>query len=542
MGDPDLIWDKIQAIGMATPSIKLAFINLRARTKDWHHIIMVPLGIMALSAAVKKAFGDRIEVRLFDCTTHPEHEEPDEAIRKFLEEFRPAVVGIRGFSSQADEFPIVARIAKEVDPKVVVLAGGPHASTNSPSLYKIKDIDYVAPYEGDEVLVEVLENVMAGRSNDGVMGLGRGDADGQPLINPARPQIKDLDTLPFPDYDVINLDAYQGRLAMTDFLTRRKFTSLFTSRGCYYACSYCHTNFGKRMRYRSVNNVLDEIQSLVEQRGVGEFHIIDDIFNADRERAMGIFEGVVRRGLDVNFAFPNGLRADLMDEEFIAAARAAGTYTWALAVESASPRIQKQVRKFNKLDKVFQAIEWSDKHGIFTCTFNMLGFPTETEEEMRMTLDFNMNSKAHFTHFFVVTPYEGTSMYDTLERFGINISDLDPEQLGYQVFSGSDEHSSISRVPRSKIQSLIVEGVQRFYFDPVRLARMMELNHNHVHLALHVETRRWSAGYDWNNMPSPETARLLARLYADARAADAARCAHLPEPPAALLAETLSPA
>ena len=268
MGDPDLIWDKIQAIGMATPSIKLAFINLRARTKDWHHIIMVPLGIMALSAAVKKAFGDRIEVRLFDCTTHPEHEEPDEAIRKFLEEFRPAVVGIRGFSSQADEFPIVARIAKDVDPKVVVLAGGPHASTNSPSLYKIKDIDYVAPYEGDEVLVEVLENVMAGRSNDGVMGLGRGDADGQPLINPARPQIKDLDTLPFPDYDVINLDAYQGRLAMTDFLTRRKFTSLFTSRGCYYACSYCHTNFGKRMRYRSVNNVLDEIQSLVEQRGV----------------------------------------------------------------------------------------------------------------------------------------------------------------------------------------------------------------------------------------------------------------------------------
>lgn len=524
---------------MGETPLRLAFVNLRARTKDWHHIIMVPIGIMALSAAVKRAFGERVEVRLFDCTIFPEHEDPDAAFRKFLEEFNPHVVGIRGFSSQAEEFPIVARIAKEVNPSVLVLAGGPHASTNSPGLYQIKDIDYVAPHEGDEVIVELLENVMAGRTNEGVMGLGRGDAEGNPLINSGRPQIKDLDSLPFPDYDVINLDSYQGRLAMTDFPTQRKFTSIFTSRGCYYTCSYCHTNFGKRMRYRSVGNVLDEIQMLVEKHGVGEFHIIDDIFNADRERAMGVFEGVQKRGLDVLFAFPNGLRADLMDEDFVAAARAGGTYMWSLAVESASPRIQKQVRKFNKLEKVFQAIEWADKHKIYTCTFNMLGFPTETEEEMRMTLDFNMQSKAHLTHFFVVTPYEGTSMHETLERFGVNTAELDPELLGYQVFSGSDEHSSISKVPRSKIQSLIVEGVQRFYFDPVRMARMIELHYSPVQLALQLERRRWSAGYDWTNIPSREAARLLAKLFAEARATDPIGCAHLPVPPAELLAEAL---
>ena len=524
----------------ATPMVsnsplRIAFVNLRARTNDWHHIIMVPLGIMYLSAAIKKAFGERIEVKLFDCTTFPEHEDPDAAIRKWLEEFRPALLGIRGFSSQADEFPLVARIAKEVDPSMLVLAGGPHASTNSPSLYKIKDIDFVAPYEGEEVLIEVVEALLAGHPIEGLMGLGRGGPDGAPLINPARPAIQNLDALPMPDYDIINLDAYQGRLAMTDFLTRERFTSIFTSRGCYYACSYCHTNFGKRMRYRSVESIIDEIQQLMEVRGVREFHIIDDIFNADRERAMGVFNEVVRRGWKINFAFPNGLRADLMDEEFIIAARAAGTYHWSLAVETASPRLQKQVRKFNKLDRVFNSIELSDKHGIFTCIFNMLGFPTETEEEMRMTLDFSLQSKAHMTHFFVVTPYEGTSMYDTLEKFGVNVSELDPEQLGYQNFGGSDAHSTISQVPRSRIQELIVEGVQRFYFDPVRLARSMQLNHNHAHLALHIETRRWSAGYDWNTYPDRTTARLLAQLYHEARLLDPKRCEHLPVPPAELL-------
>jgi hypothetical protein len=110
----------------------------------------------------------------------------------------------------------------------------------------------------------------------------------------------------------------------------------------------------------------------------------------------------------------------------------------------------------------------------------MLGFPTETEDEMRATIDFNLSSAAHVTHFFVVTPYEGTTMHQELERWGIHSEQLDDELLGFQNFSGSDEHGSISPVPRSKIQGLIVEGVQRFFFDPRRLARMIELSHNPV--------------------------------------------------------------
>ena len=152
-----------------------------------------------------------------------------------------------------------------------------------------------------------------------------------------------------------------------------------------------------------------------------------------------------------------------------------------------------------------------------------------------MTIDFSLRSAAHMTHFFVVTPYEGTTMYQELAKYGIRADQLDREQLGYQNFSGSDEHGSLSKVPRSRIQELIVDGVRRFYFDPDRLARMMELNHNHAHLALHLETRRWAAGYDWNTIPSPRATRLLAALFDQARAMDPERCSHLPPAPPHLI-------
>ena len=523
-----------QTCRRSTP-LRVGFVNLRARTRDWHHVIMVPLGIMYLSAAIKRTLGDQVAVDLFDATTHPELQAPDDAMRAWLRAFQPDVVAIRGFSSQAAEFPIVASMAKEERPGCLVLAGGPHASTGSAQLYAIEDIDLICPNEGEEVIVDVLRCVLERRPCADVPGIGWRGRDGRPEHAMPRPQVQDLDALPFPDYDVIDLDAYQGRVTMTDFLPRARFSSLFTSRGCYYRCSYCHTNFGKRVRYRSVDNVLDEMSMLMETQGVREFHIIDDIFNADRDRALAIFDAIVRRGWKVHLAFPNGLRADRMDEEFVQAARQAGTYYWALAVETATPRLQKLVRKHNKLERVFETIELSDKHDIITCTFNMLGFPTETEQEMCETIRYTLRSKAHLTHFFAVTPYEGTSLHDELGTWGIDPSELDDELLGYQHFEDSENCSTLGPVSRKQIETLIVQANQRFYFDPVRLGRMIELHPDPVHLALHVELRRWAAGYDWATIPDRRAARLLAGLFTAARARDPKRCARLPVPPDDLL-------
>jgi len=512
--------------------LRIALVNLRALINEWHHIRMVPLGLLYISAAAKHAYGDRIEVRLFDlavCGT-PQPLKLKEALHAFLEESRPDLVGIRGFSSQAAEFLHVARAAKEVNPDCLVIAGGPHASTGSLDLFMAEDIDLVVRGEGEMTFVEIVGNLLEGRDHTATTGVGWLE-NGEPVRTPQQQPILDLDTLPFPDYSLIDLDQYQGEITMTDFLARTRFTSLFTSRGCPYRCTYCHTIFGKRLRTRSVQNVIAEMAELIETHEVREFHIVDDIFNADRTRAIAIFDEIARRGWNISIAFPNGLRGDRMDEEFISAARAAGTYQWALAVETASHRLQKQVQKFNKLDRLRDTIALSDRYGVVTTTFNMLGFPTETEDEMRATIDFNAESAAHIAHFFVVTPYEGTRLHDELvlrpREHGVP---PDPCSQGYMDFSSTDGHDSLCAVPRSRIAVLVREAVRRFYFDgPTRLTRMGELSawqHNPASLAQFIHRRLQAAGLSVSTVTAP-VRTVLTDLFTRAKAAEPELFSHL---------------
>ncbi|MEW6074327.1 MAG: radical SAM protein [Planctomycetota bacterium] len=525
-------------------ALRIALVNLRSNSNDWHHLMMVPLGLMYVSAALKRAFGDEVEVRQFDMMTLPYHTEGYDKVRAFLAEANPDVVGIRGFTTQAAEYPLVAAMAKEVNPACISIAGGPHASTRSKTLFESEAIDYVCVEEGEETVVEFVGNLLAGRPQEGTLGLGWLDG-GQIHFNPPRPLIQDLDALPFPDYSIIDLDAYQGQLAMTDFLTKGRFSSLFTSRGCPYRCVYCHDNFGKRVRYRSVESVIAEIDYLMSEHGVTDFQIVDDIFNANKKRAIAIFNEVVRRGWKIWFAFPNGLRGDLFDDEFVAAAKEAGAYHWGIAVETATPRLQKLIKKNNKLDRVFEAIELSDKHGVFTATFNMLGFPTETEDEMMETVNFSLRSKAHITHLFVATPFEGTEFFEMMVAAGYQ---LDTGRIGQGVtnFAADNTEQDYALVPRPRIEAIMVDAIGRFHFDARRMQRMIALTdfgHNHAHLAMHLERRRWTAGLDYAIIAQrdPAAARQLAWLNSTAKAQEPELCKYLPDPPAELLAVAAGP-
>lgn len=514
--------------GGARGPLRIALVNLRSQNDDWHQIVMVPLGVMYISSALKRAFGSEVDVALFDMTLCPARADTAPLVRAFLQRHRPDVVGLRGFSSHADQFPVVAGLAKKLNPECLVIAGGPHASTGSRGLHAEESIDAVVAGEGEETIVELVGNLLAKRPFRETPGLSWFEGN-EVRKSPSRPMIQDLDDIALPDYSLLDLNAYQRQMTMCGFLPEGKFTSIFTSRGCHYRCTYCHDNFGKRVRYRSVDSVIDEIGYLIEEHGVDEFHVIDDIFNADRKRAIGIFNEVVRRGWKIRFAFPNGLRGDIMTEEFVAAAREAGAYHWAIAVETATPRIQKLVKKHNQLDKVVEAIEMSDRHGVFTCTFNMLGFPGETEAEMQATIDLNLESKAHMMAVFAVTPYEGTTLFDETS----SAEDGELGSGGYHRFSEEVADPGLSDVPRSRIQELIVDAYARFYFSGDRLQRMMELSsscHSLVHLALNLEERRWAANYSFDTLPDARAARSLADLNRRARELAPELCSHLPVP------------
>ena len=188
-------------------------------------------------------------------------------------------------------------------------------------------------------------------------------------------------------------------------LPLRKYLSLFSSRGCPCKCTYCHEVFGKRFRAGSPERLVAELEHYVKVFGVTDFEFLDDIFNFDRKRVLEICDLIAKRNLKLRINFPNAVRTDALTEEVLDALVGAGLYHSAFALESGSPRIQKFMRKRLNIDKFLQGVKWATNRGVFAHGFAMLGFPTETEEDMKATLEVACNSRLHTAAFFTVIPF-----------------------------------------------------------------------------------------------------------------------------------------
>ncbi|HNX82694.1 MAG TPA: radical SAM protein, partial [Candidatus Omnitrophota bacterium] len=285
---------------------------------------------------------------------------------------------------------------------------------------------------------------------------------------PVQPFIDDLDEIPFPAWDLIDIDRYShcGVLLMNTMLAGRRYMGVFTSRGCPYQCVFCHNIFGKSWRKRSAENVFAEIKVLHDTYGVDEIHFFDDIFNLDRERVKKICDLIIQDGMHVRLAFPNALRADILDRETVLKLKEAGAYAITFALETSSVRLQKMLHKNIDLDVLSEMIVYSSKIGLLTKCYTMLGFPTETEEEMTGTIDFVCNLPLEAASFFVVTPQKGTPMYAMIQcmfpDFSVNFNQ-------YNYYMPNNRYEKLLGLPISQFQR---KAYRKFFFNIPRLLRL----------------------------------------------------------------------
>jgi len=230
-----------------------------------------------------------------------------------------------------------------------------------------------------------------------------------PIVTPPRPQVIDFDRLPIPDRSLVNYDRYGNDIGLAMV---RNTIVLQATRGCPYNCLYCHKIWPKRHVVRSAENIFREVE-LYYRMGVRRFVFADDIFNLDVKNSTRFFELIIKNGLDVHLFFPNGLRSDLLTPGYIDLAVEAGTVGLGLALETASPRLQKLIRKHLNLDKLRANIEYISKKypQVVLELFTMHGFPTETEDEALMTLEFIKNLKwVDFPYVHILKIYPNTDM------------------------------------------------------------------------------------------------------------------------------------
>lgn len=363
-----------------------------------------PLGLLYV-AAVLEARGHAVRV-IDEDVDHVS----GGALKRCIEEAHPDVVGITSTTPVFPHAASIAALAKAAGDITVVL-GGIHATIAAEESIKNDAIDAVVRGEGEDSAVLLVEALEKGKQLDGIEGISF-KRDGEVVHTPQRGLITDLDRLPFPGRHLLRRPfAYEPPDALY-----RPTTTIMTSRGCPYGCTFCCTKqiFGRRLRFRSIANVIEEIEHLVRNYGVREVQIMDDCFTAKRERVFEFRDALRTRGLTPAIAFGNGLRADQVDDEIMSALREIGVYSVGFGVESGNEEILARIKKGTTLETIRNAFRLSKRYGFETWGFFMIGLPGESRETIRDTIRFAKELDPDFAKFIILKPYPGSEIHREL--------------------------------------------------------------------------------------------------------------------------------
>ncbi len=362
-----------------------------------------PVGILYLAAAARRAGHD---VDIFDARI-ARTEDVKPRLDALLAE-KPDVIGLSAHSHQAKNTRMIGRYVRNHSDAFIV-AGGPLATVNTDYTLHNAPVSACVRGEGERTFTALLESLNTGSDWRRLPGLAYKAGDEIHITEDAEP-IDPLDELPQPAWDLIDFGAYAKCLSVSLRLGRR--ASIHTSRGCPYSCIYCQHYFGKKFRARSPKHVLEEIDMLYHRYGIRFLEIIDDVFNMDYARAVKILEAIRDDYPGMKISFPNAVRGDLLDEPFVKLLKQARCVFIPVSMESGSARIQGMIRKNLDMEKITKAAGYLNRYGIPAFTCFMVGFPTETREEMEQTFGLARRLDGLVPFFSMVTPYPGTKLWD----------------------------------------------------------------------------------------------------------------------------------
>ncbi|MBD3186974.1 radical SAM protein [Candidatus Bathyarchaeota archaeon] len=423
-----------------------------------------PVGPLSLIAYLRRELPS-VLVDFFDATFTPSLD----AIEKKIELFSPDLVGVYCATLMYEDALKVGIIAKKHGARTVF--GGPHSTMAPKSLLSRSCVDFVIIGEGERPLVHLLESYpdMAKIAKNTAIKI-RGMKNQE---NMAKLQlIDDLDDLPFPAYDMVDMGRYIRHWFQMDVVSPAlRGTNVFASRGCPFSCSFCQPTltslFGKKIRFKSPERLIEEILFLKEQYKINSFIIDDDTLTCNKEWLLKFCTLLEEKKLCMQWGC--NTRVGLINEKILEIMSKVGYRRMMVGIESASQRILDEV--YNKGIKIKDApalISSAKEHGVKVFAYFMLGAPTETSREMQKTIDFAFTSAIDEATFSIATPLPGTFL---ASRFMQN------HYRGNDDFSKVDYYRGNPRTVSRNIRSLRLRqklAFLKFYLHPKRISFLLK--------------------------------------------------------------------
>jgi len=414
--------------------------------------IQPSLGLGYLASSVRA----RHDVSIVDCIK--------EGIKTLdfpdvLTRIKPDVVGIQCYTYDLRSVKYMLRECKRRN--AVTVLGGPHPSAVPEETMKhfTNHLDYLFQGEAEIGLSLLLDKLSGGDINFAeIPGLVWRGKEGIVQNEKAFP---DIDNLELPSWDLIKPHEYP-EAQHGAFFKKFPIAPIITTRGCPFSCTFCAGNLisGKRLRKRSVPNVLREIKLLYNDFGIREFHIIDDNFTLDRDFAKSLLIGIKNLGLDISLAVPNGIRVDTLDDELLGLMKKTGLYLISLGIESGSDRILKLMKKNITAEKIKEAVSLIKKHKIDIAGFFILGFPGEGVEDIKKTIKFSLELGLIRANFFTYLPFPGTESFVNLRE------DKRPNRINLKRFYFMNASFVPEGMNKDMLKRLQREAFFRFFLRP----------------------------------------------------------------------------
>jgi radical SAM superfamily enzyme YgiQ (UPF0313 family) len=448
---------------------------LLVRTNYNSHIITPPLGIGYLSSYLKQ---NGIDALIIDALRDKLNN--TQVMQLILKE-KPDAVGITCLTAFYDEVIDLVKLIKKN--KFICIIGGVHTTFLPYQTLLDSGADYVICGDGELALTELAKNNFINNSEiQGVYSISNLKSADQP-IEKAK-SILTLDNIPFPDWDQISPISYP-KAPHGAIVNNFPIAIITTTRGCPYDCTFCASPqfYGRKIRFRSPENVIDEIKYLIKKYGVKEIHFEDDNLTLKREHIEKICNLIIQNNIKISWACPNGIRADKVDEDLIKLMAKSGCYFFAYGIESANPQILKNIKKQETIEQIEKSIEIADRLGISCQGFFIFGLPGETLETIKESIDFAKKSKLSRAQFLILDVLPGSELWTILKgQFKPNFRKNSykepewlPEGLTVNQLIDAQSHAFRAFYFRPKIFFKLVGSIK---FDQVKfiIRRLVDYN------------------------------------------------------------------